>query len=259
MNGVWALNCYAFGYAVGFHFMPSAAYAGSSPIHKLYAGSTGAFVSCEADHCRNASVHVEQSQLGGLTFTDSTLVALCIDNDSGQHTCGPTVGGGPAAFPTAVVVGRDNLGKLVFDSCVFSGTPRQVARVAGGGTVAIVDSTVFQWDCSQTGKQPSPLFPPIFWGQCEDDGTFAFEFVGSGSVVVRGNEFQQPGGNHASLGPDLQTAIVTGNTFGSEAKIRNLMQANTSKSCVISMNVEPWHGVSPEGSQFGGALDIDAI
>ena len=93
--------------------------------------------------------------------------------------------------------------------------------------------------CLQDPKS-SPGYPPTFWGQCEDNSTYAIEFVGEGAVIFRGNEFQQPGGNHILLGPRLRSAIVTENTFASEIKMLNLMgKANRSESCVVAMNVQP--------------------
>jgi hypothetical protein len=99
-----------------------------------------------------------------------------------------------------VAVNQTNSGSVRFVNCAFWGPCNQIARIAGRGTVGFSDCTFMQWD----GKH---------------EGRAALQ-VQSGSVVVRGCEFQEAKA-HIELGENVRRAIVSENLFQGAEQIKN--------------------------------------
>jgi hypothetical protein len=109
--------------------------------------------------------------------------------------------------PTMVRVGETNSGSVRFVNCAFWGPCNQIAKVAGRGTVGFSDCTFMQWDSKKEGK--------------------AALQVASGTVMVRGCEFQQDR-PQVELGASVRRASISGNMFSGQLRI-----ANGSKGKVI--------------------------
>jgi hypothetical protein len=98
-----------------------------------------------------------------------------------------------------VEVGPAHKGVVRISNSAFWGPCDQIAKIAGTGTVGFSDCTFVQW-----GK----------------DGDRAAIQAASGSVLIRGCEFQQ-GKQHISLGEGVRRAIITSNLFAGPAQIQN--------------------------------------
>lgn len=112
----YVLNTFAFGYAVGYHFL--AATNGEC---------NGNFVGIGGDDC-NVAVKVDASAAFGILITNGEFTSFNGDN------------------PTEVVVGDENKGSVRFVNCAFWGPGDQIAKIGGTGTVGFSDCTFVQWD-----------------------------------------------------------------------------------------------------------------
>ena len=74
-----------------------------------------------------------------------------------------------------------------------------MARIEGSGSVGFGDSIFCQWDDNKTGE-------------------YAITVNGTGSVSVRGCEFQQ-NSNQIALGPDVDRAVIVGNLIKGRQRI----------------------------------------
>jgi hypothetical protein len=166
----YVLNTFCFGYKIGYKFIRS-----PSGV------CNGNFLGLGADACGTA-VSVEQSAPYGLLITNGQFVAMK----------GPD--------PTMVEVAETNEGSVRFANCAFWGPCRQIARVAGKGTVGFSDCTFTQWDS-------------------EDEGRPAIEATG-GTLLVRGCEFRldKP---QVKLHEGVERAVITGNVFRGQEQIAN--------------------------------------
>jgi hypothetical protein len=140
----------------------------------------GNFLGIGADDC-NRAVLVEQSAVYGVLIANAEFTSF--------H--GPD--------PTMVEVGPAHKGVVRISNSAFWGPCDQIAKIAGTGTVGFSDCTFVQW-----GK----------------DGDRAAIQAASGSVLIRGCEFQQ-GKQHISLGEGVRRAIITSNLFAGPAQIQN--------------------------------------
>ncbi len=141
----------------------------------------GNFLGIGADDCGTALV-VEQCAPYGLLITNGEFVSF--------H--GPD--------PTMIEVAKDNRGNVRFSTCAFWGPCNQIARIAGGGTVGFADCNFCDWDRKKEGR-------------CAIQ-------VGSGTVLIRGCDFQKPK-PHVELGEKVRRAVITGNVFAGPARITN--------------------------------------
>ena len=141
----------------------------------------GNFLGIGADDCFTAVV-----------VEESARMALLISNGEFVSFHGPD--------PTMVDVKSSNSGSVRFVNCAFWGPCHQIAKIAGRGTVGFSDCTFVQWDQKKEGR--------------------AALQVESGSVVVRGCEFQEAK-PHLDLGEGVRRAVITGNIFTGKAKIAN--------------------------------------
>ena len=162
---------------------------------KTAAGAcNGNFLGIGADDCFTA-LEVEACSPLGLLITNGEFVSF--------H--GPD--------PTMVRVGANNAGSVRFVNSAFWGPCNQVARIAGTGTVGFSDCTFVQWDRSNEGR------PAVQ--------------VASGSVVVRGCEFQEDK-PQVSLGPAVRRAVITDNLISGSLRV----QDRTAGKAIVRDNAE---------------------
>jgi hypothetical protein len=91
----YVFNTFAFGYAIGYHF-----------IERETGSMNGNFLGIGADLMTNASVQVDQSQPFGILITNGEFTAFC--DGGGNGFCDPSVN----RSPTHVVVGPKNQGTI---------------------------------------------------------------------------------------------------------------------------------------------------
>lgn len=166
----YVLNTFCFGYNVGYRFYKSAAGV-----------CNGNFLGLGADDCYTAVV-VDEAAPMGLLITNGEFVSF--------H--GPD--------PTMVEVKSTHSGSTRFVNCAFWGPCRQIAKVAGTGTVGFSDCTFVQWDHPRAGRA-------------------AIQASG-GSLLVRGCEFREAK-PQIELGEAVQRAIVTDNLLRGPERIVN--------------------------------------
>ncbi len=189
----YMLNTFCFGYSVGYKFIKSS--AGSC---------NGNFLGLGADDCCRAVV-VEQCAPFGLLITNGEFVSF--------H--GPD--------PTMVEIQKGNTGSVRFVNCAFWGPCRQIAKIAGRGTVGFSDCTFVQWDAKTEGRHALQ--------------------VQSGTILVRGCEFRadRP---QIELGKAVDRAVISDNVFAGPAQI-----ANNSEGSVQIANNAAKPAASPERTE----------
>jgi hypothetical protein len=141
----------------------------------------GNFLGLGADDCYTAVV-VDSSPRFGILITNGEFVSF--------H--GPD--------PTMVTVSPTNSGTVRFVNCAFWGPCNQIARIAGRGTVGFSDCTFMQWDGRNLGR--------------------AALQVQSGSVVIRGCEFQEDK-PQIELGEKVRRAVISDNLIKGQERIVN--------------------------------------
>jgi hypothetical protein len=141
----------------------------------------GNFLGLGADDCYTAVV-VDASPGFGILITNGEFVSF--------H--GPD--------PTMVAISQTNAGSVRFVNCAFWGPCNQIARIAGRGTVGFSDCTFMQWDGKQQGR--------------------AALQVHSGSVVIRGCEFQEDK-PQIELGENVRRAVISDNLWKGQERIAN--------------------------------------
>jgi Pectate lyase superfamily protein len=146
----------------------------------------GNFLGIGADVCYT-SVVVDASPRYGILITNGEFVSL----------------EGPD--PTMVAVSKFNSGSVRFVNCAFWGACNQIARIAGSGTVGFSDCTFMQWDS-------------------RDEGRAAIQ-VESGSVVIRGCEFQETKAQ-IDLRANVRRAVISDNIISGPERIKNNSQGN---------------------------------
>jgi len=192
----YMLNTFCFGYNVGYKFIRSGTGA-----------CNGNFLGLGADDCWRAIV-VEQSAPFGLLITNGEFVSF--------H--GPD--------PTMVEVAKGHSGSVRFVNCAFWGPCRQIAKIAGRGTVGFSDCTFVQWDSKSEGRHALQ--------------------VESGAVLVRGCEFRadRP---QIQLGEAVDRAVITDNLFAGPVQITN----NSKGSVQIANNAARPAGSGERGQGRG--------
>lgn len=147
----YVFNTFAFGYAIGYHFI-------ETPTGSM----NGNFLGLGSDLSVNASVQVDASQAPGILITNGEFTAF--------HDKGFT----PKAVsdPAQVVVSASNTGPVQFVNTAFWGPTNSVARLYGTGTVSFQSCTFVNWD------------------QVHHDGTAAIRSF-DGNLIVQGSNFQQ--------------------------------------------------------------------
>ncbi len=166
----YVLNTFCFGYAVGYRF-----------IESKHGVCNGNCLGIGADDCATALV-VENTARMGLLITNGEFVSFS----------GPD--------PTMIEVKPSNAGAVRFVNCAFWGPCRQIARVAGRGTVGFGDCTFMQWDHAKEGRA-------------------AIQAQG-GSVLVRACDFQEDK-PHIELGEKVRRAVISDNLTPARLNLAN--------------------------------------
>lgn len=177
----YVLNTFCFGYHTGYKFVKTGAGV-----------CNGNFLGIGADDCRTA-VEVE----------DAAPFGLLIANGEFTSFHGPD--------PTMVRVGTNNSGSVRLVNCAFWGPCRQIANIAGRGTVGFSDCTFVQWDSGNEGRS-------------------AIQASG-GTLLVNGCEFREDKAQ-IELGEQVRRAVVSGNVFTGKPRLTN----NSRHSVVFSGN-----------------------
>jgi len=182
-------NTFAFGYALGYHF-----------IESQEGSCNGNFLGIGADMCVNASVQVDSADAWGILITNGEFTSF-IDPSSGIH-----------ADSTQVVVTASNAGAVRFVNTAFWGPSNHIARVSGSGSVGFGDCIFSQWDADKGNN-------------------YAIQVNGTGSISVRGSEFQQ-NSNQISLANTVRRAVIVGNLITGTQRIHD----DGAKSVQIGLN-----------------------
>jgi hypothetical protein len=177
----YTFNTFCFGYNIGYKFIETKAGV-----------CNGNFLGIGADDCFTACV-----------VENSARMALLISNGEFVSFHGPD--------PTMVRVGTNNTGSVRFVNCAFWGPCRQIAKIAGRGTVGFSDCTFVQWDSKR-----------------EDRAAIQ---ASSGTVLLRGCEFQE-NKPQVQLGPDVKRAVITDNLIKGKTRIDN----QSKRTVIISNN-----------------------
>eukprot|EP00658_Telonema_sp_P-2_P038280 TRINITY_DN2749_c0_g1_i1.p1 TRINITY_DN2749_c0_g1~~TRINITY_DN2749_c0_g1_i1.p1 ORF type:complete len:381 (+),score=86.22 TRINITY_DN2749_c0_g1_i1:149-1291(+) len=189
----YVLNTFAFGYAIGYHF-----------IERATGSMNGNFLGIGMDLATNASVQVEQSQPMGILITNGEFTAFC---DTGAF-CGRD------NSPAQVVVADTNVGAIKFVNSAFWGPSATVARTAGKGTVTFSQCHFDSWDNHLTPDGKGYV----------SQGTPAIQQLG-GTLIVSESEFthQSAGVNttHLLLGSSASKTIVQANIVTGVLAIQN--------------------------------------
>jgi len=124
----YVFNTFAFGYAIGYHFIQSAEGA-----------CNGNFLGIGADMAANASVQVDAADPWGILITNGEFTAFVDPN------FGPEL-----VSPAQVLVSSKNTGAVHFDNTAFWGPSDNIARI-DGGSVSFSSCIFSQWDAHKKG------------------------------------------------------------------------------------------------------------
>ena len=149
----YVLNTFAFGYAIGYHF-----------IETDTGSMNGNFLGIGSDLSINASIQVDGLQPEGLLITNGEFTAF--RNDDWLP--------GSIAQSHHLIVGEGNTGPIKFTNSAFWGPSRGIAKIEGSGTVGYSQCEFVEW-AEQDGV----------------DGEYAFRLNGTGSLSLLGNHFRQ--------------------------------------------------------------------
>jgi hypothetical protein len=141
----------------------------------------GNFVGIGADDCYTALV-VENCAPMGLLISNGEFVSFK----------GPD--------PTMIEVKSGNVGSVRFVNCAFWGPCNQIAKVAGKGTVGFSDCIFMQWNRKNEKRHALQ--------------------IESGSVLVRGCEFQQDK-PQIELGENVRRAVISDNIMTGKLRVMN--------------------------------------
>jgi hypothetical protein len=166
----YVLNTFCYGYKVGYKFIMTKAGL-----------CNGNFLGIGADDC-SIAVLVEHSAPMGVLITNGEFVSF------------------RGSDPVMVVVKETNVGSIRFVNSAFWGPCRQIARIAGQGTVGFSDCIFAEWDGRNEG------LPAIL--------------SESGSLIVRGSEFQRDKAQ-IKLGEKVRRAVISDNLITGTLRIEN--------------------------------------
>lgn len=131
----------------------------------------------------------------GIDWAETAILVEQTQEPGLLFTNGEFVGGKGAE--TEIEIAASHTGVVQFSNCSFWGPSKRVARVAGG-SASFVQCNFVNWDA----------------------GLYAIEAT-NGDLTVQNCRFSH-GTNHVTLGPDVKTAVIMGNTMlGGTAKIDN--------------------------------------
>lgn len=199
----YVFNTFAFGYAVGYHF-----------IERATGSMNGNFLGIGMDLATNASVLVEQSQPMGLLITNGEFTAFC---DASLTFC-------PGEFttPRHVVVKKTNVGAVKFVNSAFWGPSTQIAQMDGTGTVTFSQCHFDSWDRHLQN------------GTYKTEGTPALTQLGGTSIVSMCDFTQDdPHTVHLQINGALKT-IFTNNVIKGAMNV----QGKASVSHIVNNNAD---------------------
>jgi hypothetical protein len=124
----YVFNTFAFGYAIGYHFIQSSEGA-----------CNGNFLGIGADMAANASVLVEAADPWGILITNGEFTAFVDPNFGPEYTS-----------PAQIVVASSNTGAVHFSNTAFWGPSDNIARIAGG-SVSFTNCIFSTWDGHNKG------------------------------------------------------------------------------------------------------------
>ena len=208
----YVFNTFAFGYAVGYHF-----------IERATGSMNGNFLGIGQDLATNASVLVEQSQPFGILITNGEFTAFCDGGGFSPPTCDA---------PAQVVVSAQNRGAVQFVNSAFWGPTSKIAQVDGEGTVTFSQCHFDSWD-----NYPGPNKTRTH------NGTAAIRQTG-GTMIVTQSEFTmggKPGGHapkHVWLGPGARKTIVSENIVTGTLWVDASQASNKTGKAVVSNNLD---------------------
>ena len=179
----YVFNTFCFGYRTGYKFIKSKTGV-----------CNGNFLGIGADDC-NTAVDVEDSAPFGLLISNGEFTSF--------H----------GAKPTMVRVETEHAGTVRFANCAFWGPCRQIANIAGRGTVGFSDCTFVQWDARAGRLQRHPS--------------------GRRLLLMRGCEFKEDK-PQIELGEGVRHAVISDNIFPGKPRI-----TNRSKVTVNSISRQP--------------------
>ena len=202
----YVFNTFCFAYKTGYKFVETAAGA-----------CNGNFVGLGADNC-NRGILVEQCDPFALLITNGEFTSFQGDD------------------PTMVEVRPTNTGVVRIANSAFWGPCRQVAKIAGRGTVSFSDCTFVEWAEQFVGTEKE---------YARDTSPVAAIQATSGSVLVQGCEFRadKP---HVALGKGVERAVISGNLFVGAIQIQN----SSDKDVQIGLNATT--SVAPPNPYDGG-------
>ena len=177
----YVLNTFCYGYKIGYRFIKTAKGV-----------CNGNFLGIGADDCLVA-IQIDESAPYGLLITNGEFVSF------------------RGTDPTMVVVSETHTGAVRFVNCAYWGPNKQIAKIAGSGTVGFSNCTFQAWDKDKEGR--------------------AAIQVATGTVLVQGCDFREDA-PQISLDPDVQRAVITGNVFRGVQRIIN----NSKGSVQIGLN-----------------------
>jgi hypothetical protein len=176
----YVFNTFAFGYAIGYHFV-------ASP----QGSCNGNFLGIGADMAANASVQVDASDKFGVLITNGEFTAFVDPKFGQQH-----------ADSTQVYINASNAGSVRFVNSAFWGPSNSIAKVAGSGTTGFGDCTFTEWDHSKQGHYA-----------IEVDGA-------TGNLLVNNCDFQQDGNQvNLGSSMTLARAVISGNVIQGTTRI----------------------------------------
>ncbi len=170
----YVFNTFCYGYHRGYKFIKS-----DTGV------CNGNFLGLGADDC-NTAVEVEDSAPFGLLISNGEFTSF--------H----------GADPTMVRVDPGQAGTVRFVNCAFWGPCRQIASIAGRGTVGFSDCTFVQWDAKHEGCSA-----------IQADG---------GALLLRGCEFKEDKAQ-VELGEAVRQAVISDNLFANKPRITNHSKA----------------------------------
>ena len=138
----------------------------------------------------------------GIDWAQTSILVEQTQEPGLLFTNGEFVGGQGAE--NEIEVTASHRGVVQFSNCAFWGPTKRVAKIAGDGMVSFNQCNFVNWA----------------------EGVHAIEAVG-GDVSIQASRFSR-GANHVSLGPEVKTAVIIGNTMSAEVKIDNQSKGDVS-------------------------------
>jgi hypothetical protein len=197
----YVFNTFAFGYAIGYHF-----------IERATGSMNGNFLGIGQDLATNASVQVDQSQPFGVLITNGEFTAFCDNGGFAPPSC---------TNPSQVIVSKQNKGAVKFVNSAFWGPAASIAEIDGDGTITFSQCHFDSWDNYMMN------------GTRVHNGTAAINQHG-GTLIVTQSEFTMSAHDdtphvpaHVWLGPNASKTIVSENIVKGVLKIENKGKGKT--------------------------------